>query len=167
MSMETKRPPDHDSPGAPNEGYERRDADVRSLAKFGLWMFVTLIVVLFAMKWMFSYFAKSQQLGPPASPFENVRVLPPNPRLQVEPVVELRKYRDAQQNALESYGWVDKQNGVVRIPVDRAMELLLERGLPARPVGGVTVIGGNTPSNPPADSRVRHGATSSAGGSEQ
>ena len=34
---------------------------------------------------------------------------------------------------LDSYGWVDKNAGVVRIPIDEAMKLTLERGLPARP----------------------------------
>jgi len=115
------------------EGYERSDADVRSLLKFGLSLFLILVAVLISMKWMFFYFAKSQQLGPPASPFENARVLPPQPRLQVAPRVDLQAYCEAQLQELNTYGWVDPHNEVVRIPVDRAMDLIVERGLPARP----------------------------------
>ena len=37
---------------------------------------------------------------------------------------------------MHSYGWVDQQAGVVRIPIDRAMELLAQRGLPTRPQAG-------------------------------
>ena len=38
-----------------------------------------------------------------------------------------------EQNAiLNNYGWVDKEAGVIRIPIERAIELTLERGLPTR-----------------------------------
>ena len=54
------------------------------------------------------------------------------PRLQVSPAQDLAAFR-AQENAvLGSYGWIDSTNGVVRIPVQRAMDLLLEHGLPVR-----------------------------------
>jgi hypothetical protein len=130
MSMETNL---HPPQGGPPEGYEHSDADVRSLLKFGFSLFVILVLVFFAMKWMFHYFAESQQLGPPASPFENARVLPPQPRLQVQPQLDLKSYCEAQVRQLNTYGWVDPHNEVVRIPVDRAMDLILQRGLPARP----------------------------------
>jgi hypothetical protein len=94
---------------------------------------------MLAMWGMFSVFGKTQKLGPPASPFESadVRVLPPAPRLQVTPVLDLKNYRDSQWEQLETYGWVDKEGGVVRIPIERAMDLVLERGLAAeKPVGG-------------------------------
>jgi hypothetical protein len=58
--------------------------------------------------------------------------LPPNPRLEIAPVQELQQIRDAEQKALDSYGWVDRKNGVVRIPVSRAIDLLAQRGLPSR-----------------------------------
>ena len=59
--------------------------------------------------------------------------LPPEPRLQAEPGQELRQYRGQQEQLLNSYGWVDRSAGVVRIPIDRAIELLAQRGLPSRP----------------------------------
>ena len=40
--------------------------------------------------------------------------------------------RAAEEAALNSYGWVDKDAGIVKIPVDRAMEILAKKGLPAR-----------------------------------
>jgi hypothetical protein len=121
------------------EKYERRDANIRALLKFGLSLLILIVVVLFGMYGAFNYFSKVETLGPPASPFENVRVLPPSPRLQIEPRADLRSYCESQKQELESYGWVDKQDGVVRIPVDRAMDLILERGLPARPSNGTPV----------------------------
>jgi hypothetical protein len=133
MSMEPKLPAPQVDPGG---GYERSDADVRNLLRFGFSLFVILVAVFLSMWWMFFYFAKSQQLGPPASPFENpqnARILPPQPRLQVQPHLDLQSYCDAQMKELNSYAMVDPSNDVVRIPVDRAMNLILQRGLPSRP----------------------------------
>jgi hypothetical protein len=57
----------------------------------------------------------------------------------------LNDFRAGEKRELEGYGWVDRQNGVVRIPVERAMTLLLERGLPNNEpqgqVNGVTQAG--------------------------
>ena len=51
---------------------------------------------------------------------------------------EINDFRMQEEQTLNSYGWVDQQAGVVRIPIDRAMELLAQRGLPTRPQAGVT-----------------------------
>jgi hypothetical protein len=152
MSMETKRTVlhgPHDVPGSPvhaAEGYERRDADTSSLLKYGVALCVILIFVLFSMKWTFSYFAKSQTLGPPASPFENARVLPPEPRLEPQPRNNLHDYCTDQMHSLNSYGWLDQQNGVVRIPIDRAIEVTLEHGLPSRSVSDASRVAPPSPS---------------------
>lgn len=54
------------------------------------------------------------------------------PSLLVGEPMNLQKFRDEEDRQLTSYGWVDQNAGVVRLPIDRAKELLLERGLPAR-----------------------------------
>jgi hypothetical protein len=59
--------------------------------------------------------------------------LPPLPRLQTDPKKDLRDLRAEEQATLDSYQWVDRNGGVVRIPIDDAMRLVLQRGLPARP----------------------------------
>ncbi len=45
----------------------------------------------------------------------------------------LRQLRATEDAALNTYGWVDRANGKVHIPIERAMDLLLQRGLPVRP----------------------------------
>jgi hypothetical protein len=140
MSMETNRQSQREIDVARSAGYEHRDANVSTLLKFGFWLAVILVVVMLGMWGVFSIFGKTQKLGPPASPFESadVRVLPPAPRLQVTPVLDLKNYRDSQREQLETYGWVDKEGGVVRIPIERAMDLVLEHGGLAaeKPVAG-------------------------------
>ena len=54
------------------------------------------------------------------------------PRLQVNAPSELRTMREAEDRMLNSYGWVDPQSETVRIPIERAMEILAQKGLPAR-----------------------------------
>jgi len=113
--------------------YETRDANARSLLRFGLGMLLTLVLTWGASLWIFDYFGRVQELGPPPTPFERGRSVPPLPQLQVEPVQDLNQLQQGEQHALNSYGWVDRGRGIVHIPIHRAMDLLLERGLPARP----------------------------------
>ena len=134
MSTETEHKPNRE------EGYERRDVNVRALLTFALGLAVLVIVVFFAMRWTFNFLSAKEPLGPPPTPFENARVIPPSPRLQVHPRQDLRSYCDGQLSELNSYGWVDPQAGVVRIPIDRAMDEILRQGLPARPASEATSV---------------------------
>src|SRR5688572_31600146 len=58
--------------------------------------------------------------------------LPAAPRLQQFPVNEHYEFRQHEDAVLQKYGWVDKETGVVRLPIADAMKLAVERGLPAR-----------------------------------
>lgn len=112
--------------------HETRDANIRSLVKFGIGLFVLIVAAMIAMRFVFDYFKATQQLGPPASPFAETQAAPPAPRLQVRPVQDLKQLRQAEDERLNSYGWVDQKAGVARIPIDRAMDLLAQKGLPVR-----------------------------------
>jgi hypothetical protein len=116
-------------------GHETSDANIRNLIVFGVGLSLLVIAGLLVSGAVLHYFVSHQGLGPPASPFENVRMLPPEPRLQVSAPKDLKQYKAAQDEILNSYGWVDQKAGVVRIPIDRAMDILLQKGLP---VGAVT-----------------------------
>jgi hypothetical protein len=52
----------------------------------------------------------------------------PAPGLQSDPAAELARVQQAQREKLGSYAWVDRQKGTVRIPIDRAMALVVARG---------------------------------------
>jgi hypothetical protein len=56
----------------------------------------------------------------------------PNPRLEENERGQLNGFLTDEEKTLYSYGWVDQQAGAVRIPIDRAMDLLVQRGLPVR-----------------------------------
>jgi hypothetical protein len=133
--MEIRQPYPLGAPHDRGPGYERRDARISGLVQFAFWMAMVLLVTLVGMKLTFDYFKKVQPLGATTSPMvkEGQQVLPPPPRLQVQPHLELSDFCAAQQQDVSSYAWIDRQGSVVQIPVDRAMDLVLQRGLPSRP----------------------------------
>jgi hypothetical protein len=143
--------------GAPG-GYEKRDANARNLLLFVAGLFVVLILAAAVSKWTFDYFARVHKLGPPATPFELGRALPPLPQLQAHPERDLEELRAKDQQELNNYGWVDRTRGIVHIPINRAMDLLLERGLPARPAA---------PAGPSGQSPQAKSAPAAAGGSRK
>lgn len=59
----------------------------------------------------------------------------PQPVLESNELTQFGDYLSQQDAILESYDWVDQKNGIVRIPIERAMDLLAERGLPVLPQG--------------------------------
>jgi hypothetical protein len=60
---------------------------------------------------------------------------PPEPRLQADPAGDLRARRAEEDAELKSCAWVDRSRGVIRLPIERAMSLVLLRGLPTRDDG--------------------------------
>jgi hypothetical protein len=110
-------------------GYEERDVNVFMVGKFA---FALVLMTLFAMALLYGLFRYFQsQSGGQARTADPARTFP-QPQLQRTPIPDLKTVRAAEEHILTSYDWVDRGKGVVRIPIDRAMDLLVERGLPAR-----------------------------------
>lgn len=65
----------------------------------------------------------------------------PGPNLEIDPHNDLVALRARNEAELNSYGWVDRTNGIVRIPIERAMDLLAQRGLPVRPTHAPAATG--------------------------
>jgi hypothetical protein len=66
----------------------------------------------------------------PQQTLEGAAPLFPEPRLQVNPRRDLDQLKAQENEVLTTYGWVDRDSGVVRIPIEHAMDLVSERGLP-------------------------------------
>jgi hypothetical protein len=129
-----------DKPPVPSPGYETRDTNARAVLGFALVLFLTVVGAFVSMRGLFAHYSVSQQLGPAASPFDSDRALPPEPRLQVDPKVDLQQVRESQEEILRAYGWVDKAGGKVRVPIDRAMDMLIAHGLPTRANGTASPV---------------------------
>jgi hypothetical protein len=114
-------------------GYETRDANTRGVLGFLIVLGIVLVFTAIVCWGMFKYYSASRASLTPASPFSNVRQLPAGPQLQVNPRQDLLKFRGQQEQALESYSWENKEDGTVRVPIERAMDILLKQGLPVAP----------------------------------
>ena len=135
--------------------YETRDVSLHGMVYSAIALAALVILGLLASWFVFRYDVRVQKLGPPASPFDTTRTLPPAPRLQVKPAEDLKVYRAEEDVQLNTYGWVDKGAGIIHIPIERAMELSLERGFPMRKgvEGEGEVAGGSASGDTKADAR--------------
>jgi hypothetical protein len=119
-----------DSPGG---GYERRDLSLRAIVVFGIFVAASVLLSILVAYWLFWYSAdEAARTGPRLSPLAQQEA-PQGPRLQVNAPGDLRKFRAQEDALLDSYGWINREAGSVHIPIDRAMRLLVERGLPVTP----------------------------------
>ncbi|MBZ5553399.1 MAG: hypothetical protein LAO21_11810 [Acidobacteriia bacterium] len=127
--MKEKQPAHPETP----LGHEITDAHAPSIIKFAIGLALVILLSLYAMARLADFFQEHQApLGPQPSPLVKSRQVPPSPQLQVSPGADLREFRAAEDAKLDGYGWVDRQNGIVWIPIDRAMDLVTQRGLPVR-----------------------------------
>lgn len=118
----------------PRGGHEATRVPLKGLLWFVAGFIATAVVIhssLIGYAWL---------LGAHDKGFGRVHPIRPNqipsypaPALQVNPQVDLQTYRTRADRDLNSYGWIDQAHGVAKVPIDRAMDLLLARGLPVRP----------------------------------
>ncbi len=113
--------------------HETKDLNVRAIALFGAAILVAGVVVHLAVAALFfAYRRSAERHDPPPHPLASTPALPPAPRLEVSPRAALDALRRDEDELLNTYGWVDRPHGRVRIPLSRAMELIEKRGLPVR-----------------------------------
>src|SRR5439155_19010411 len=111
--------------------HEASDVHLQLILMCGIALIMLTIVVLLVAYWLFDDFAaRRAKLQLPPSPLAETRQRSPEPRLQVAPAQDLQQMRAAEEAVLSSYGCGDQAAGFVRMPIDRALELILERGLP-------------------------------------
>lgn len=140
-------------------GYETRDANTRGVLGFLVVLFVVINVVLFGTWRLFRYYSVADLSPAPASSFADERQVPPAPELEVHGREDFQKMYAEQQQELETYAWEDRQAGVVRVPIERAMDLLLQKGLPVMPSA---TEGQSTARNLAPNSRANGSSPSSA-----
>ena len=110
-----------------------RDVNTRGALIFAFWLAVVTILIAGAMVVLFRRMEKREAAAQkPIAPAVamSLQRTPPEPRLEALPLIPRQRLRAEEDAILTSYAWVDKPGGFVRIPVDRAMEILVERGLP-------------------------------------
>lgn len=129
------------APQNPNPDYQDRDILLKPVVFFVVALAVVTIATVIAMGIYFRVMddrAWKAEADIPAAARE--RVLPPAPRLLVDEPMELKAYLENARSILESYAVLDEDEGIVRLPVDVALDLVVEQGLPdwSPPVPEVT-----------------------------
>jgi hypothetical protein len=112
-------------------GHEKTDVSMRVVVWTAVG-YVGLGVLALVICWFFFFGLRPARLGEqrslrhdrPAAP------LPPEPRLQVAPWTDMQAQKAYEDNLLHTYGWADRPTGRARIPIERAIEIVAERGAP-------------------------------------
>jgi hypothetical protein len=112
-------------------GHDQDRVPVGAITKFALALVALMIVTLTGLALLFRLWTARESAVSILPGLSHTQELP-RPRLQTSPRMDLDQFRQSEDKMLNSYGWVDRDAGTVRIPIDRAMELLVQRGVPFR-----------------------------------
>lgn len=123
---------DQPTPSPQSLAAKHEISDVRSLPL--VWSALILAVAVAAVCLLLRFFfdrleIRAERHDPQLSPLVGSQI-PPAPRLQEKPTDDLARLQAAEDRALGRYRWIDKKGGVVQVPIERAIDLLLEQGLP-------------------------------------
>lgn len=119
--------------------HETTDIHLDGIAKITIGFAIFMALVVGAMYGVFHLFADAEVVASrPASQsapnaMEEGYRLPGGPKLLTNEPMNLRQFRAEQATRLQGYGWVDRAANVVHLPIERAIDLTVERGLPASP----------------------------------
>jgi hypothetical protein len=135
----------------PEVGFEREDLSSGPVYAFFIAIILGTALVALVLRgtlYVAQWYNREHQIAvvsPLLPPTADTRVVVPGditqfpqPRLETDERTEIHDFRLKEEQELNSYGWVDQQSGVMHIPIDRAMELLTQRGLPTTPRTGTT-----------------------------
>jgi hypothetical protein len=123
----------HASHGHSEHSHEKSDANPRAIAGFEVALLLLMAFSMAAMGGLFYFFSHREAVADTSrSPLAIEGTLPPAPNLQVTPASDLDQLRAEEDVRLNTFGWVDKGQGVVRIPVQTAMEVVVKQGLPVQ-----------------------------------
>jgi hypothetical protein len=109
----------------PDTAYEPSDWPVGTIGLALLGIFLFLVIAPLVLIW--AYPAAVSDVG------RQVSIEPPGPRLQIDPAQDLAEFRAEEQRRLDTYYWIDRDNGIVHIPIDQAINKLVEQGIDGFP----------------------------------
>ena len=146
--MRTTERPD----AAADPAVRSRDVNIPAVIRFGFWLGVGVVAVTLVMLGLFRSLEKKDLASDthlPPNVAANLARTPPEPRLEPFPLAPGQRLRAEEDAILTSYAWVDKKAGVARIPIDRAIEIVAERGLPPSKPMPLPAAPQPTPQAPP------------------
>jgi len=157
---------------AANSGYEHQDMGPGGIVYFLLALAVGIALSLVGLRGVYAYLDHREKAGQPAVnplitnvPTDTRHIAPgypqtafPSPKLEEDERGQLNGILLNEEQTLYSYGWVDEKAGTIHIPIERAMDLIVERGLPVRPQSGAS----DTPTTASAANRKEPNKTTAS-----
>jgi len=126
--MDTDTDMEHTVHHSPNgAGHEQSEVSVRLIVVSLGFLAIGTALVFILVVGIFRYFYDTNKTA------DALRqgVVPPEPRIEVAPYEQLQRLRVQEDHILNSYAWVDQKAGTVRVPIDRAIDMLAAKGLPS------------------------------------
>lgn len=120
----------------PSIGHDTRDVNIKLILFSTVVMVVIVLITCFFTVGIFDFLNAHSGSVPQSTSLTAPKEIPPVPRVLEHPWEELPVLRGTETRTLNSYAWVNQGGGTVRIPVDRAIDLLAARGLPVEPSAG-------------------------------
>lgn len=158
--------------GLDHNDFEREDLSPGGVMYFMVGLLVVVIAIYLIVDGMYHFLDRYEaehqaSMSPMITPNPDTRAITPEdplsfpqPRLETNERTQLTDYIQKQDQKLLTYDWIDKDSGTVRIPIDRAMDLIAQRGLPVRPEGTSNVAaapGKKEPAKPAAKTAATSG----------
>jgi hypothetical protein len=109
--------------------FDYEKTDIASVAIAWIAAGMALFIILPPLLMPFAFPQSMQHKSPTAPPSVSANA----PRLEIAPRDDLQRFREGEARLTDTYGWSDREQGRVRIPVTQAMQILLRRGLPGWP----------------------------------
>ncbi len=112
--------------------FEHSELNARGAFLTGLGVIVGVWIIIGLLFFFFSFLRhyKAEASLPPLPIAEHGNPLPPEPRLQSSPPQDLKALRARENWEMNHYYWIDKDKGKVAIPIEQAMQIVAQRGIP-------------------------------------
>lgn len=119
----------------PDHDHEHSDWNLKIVTWGAAILVITVAILCSGAWWIFREF-RSNAAARIMGTVRGNENIPPSPRLEVSPTAELTATRNREQEILDTYGWIDRSQGIVRIPIEHAMQLMVQHGFPTGEEGG-------------------------------
>jgi hypothetical protein len=138
---------DHTIQHSPNgSGHEETEVNVRTIVVSLAFLLLGALLAAIVVIGIFRYLNDTYK--PDVSAKQAQPQIPPEPRIEVAPYEQIQNLRAHEDHVLNSYSWVDQKSGTVRVPIDRAIDMLAQKGLPSHDYLG-DILAGRKPPMPP------------------
>jgi hypothetical protein len=107
--------------------HERTDMDPKYVLYFAVGLVIAGLFIHLGLWWIFRQLERQQARRENRPVLVQTSQRPPQPRLQINPQGDLEELRHQEIEILSTYAWIDRDKGMARIPIDRAIELFVEK----------------------------------------